>query len=111
MKCISLNHDDHNYIELNLSSWYCPNCITEVFPFNHIENDDLFVSELNGMDLELKTIEALSASLFNPFELNYDNIYSPLCDIDPDANFSNALNAHISQNCNYYYEHQFPNVI
>ena len=69
-----------------------------------------YISELNGMDLELKTIEALSASLFNPFELNNDDIYSPLCDIDPDANFFNALDAHISQNCNYY-EHQFPNVI
>ena len=63
------------------------------------------------MDFELKTIEDLSAKLFNPFEINNDDIYYPLCDIDPDAHYFNELNAHISQNCNYYYEHSFSSVI
>ena len=53
------------------------------------------------MDIDTKTIESLSESLFNPLELNNDDIYSPLCDVDPDANYFNELNAHISQNCNY----------
>ena len=66
---------------------------------------------MNSLDLELETIEALSAKLFNPFEINNDEIYYPLCDIDPDAHHFNELNAHISQNCNYYYEHSFSSVI
>ena len=105
MKCISLDPNDLSYIELNRTSWYCCNCITAIFPFNHIENNELFISEVNSMDFELKTIEDLSTKLFNPFEINNDDIYYPLCDIDPDAHYFNKLNAHISQNCNYYYEH------
>ena len=41
------------------------------------------------MDIDTKTIESLSESLFNPLELNNDDIYSPLCDVDPDANSFN----------------------
>ena len=61
--------------------------------------------------LRTKTIESLSENLFNPLELNTDDIYSPLCDVDPDANYFNELNAHIYQNCNYYYEHSFSAII
>ena len=111
MKCISLDPEYLSYIELNRSSWYCCDCITEIFPFNHIENDELFISEVNSWDLELETIEALSAKLFNPFEINNDDVYYPLCDIDPDAHYFNEFNAHVSQNCNYYYEHSFSSVI
>ena len=63
------------------------------------------------MDFELKTMEDLSAKLFNPFEINNNDIYYPLCDIDPDAHYFNESDAHISQNCNYYYEHSFLSVI
>ena len=64
------------------------------------------------MDTDTKTIESLlSESLFNPLELNNDDIYSPFCDVDPDANYFNKLNAHISQNCIYYYEQSFSTII
>ena len=89
MKCISLDPENLSYIELNRSSWYCCGCITKIFPFNHIEHDELFISEVNSLDLELESIEALSAKLFNPFEINNDEIYYPLCDIDPDAHYFN----------------------
>ena len=97
MKCISLDPEYLSYIELNRSSWYCCDCIIEIFPFNHIENDELFISEVNSLDLELETIEALSAKLFNPFEINNDDVYYPLCDIDPDAHYFDESNAHVSQ--------------
>ena len=108
--CYCYYHEDQNYIELNLFSWYCCNCLSKIFPFNHNEGD-IFISEINNMDIDTKTIESLSESLFNPLELNNDDIYSPLCDVDPDANYFNELNAHISQNCNYYYEHSFSTII
>ena len=111
IKCISLNHEDQNYIELNSFSWYCCNCLSKIFPFNHIEGDDIFISEINNMDIDTKTIESLSENLFYPLELNNDDIYSPLCDVDPDANYFNELNAHISQNCNYCHEHSFSTII
>ena len=70
-----------------------------------MEDNDIYIAEINNMDIEAKTIESLSESLFNPLELNNDDIYSPLCDVDTDANYFNKLSAHISQNCNYYYEY------
>ena len=42
--------------------------------------------------------------LFILFEINNNDNHYPLCDIDPDAHYFNELNAHISQNCNYYDE-------
>ena len=82
-----------------------------MFPFNHIEGNDIFISETNNMDVDTKTIESLSERKFNPLELNNDDIYSPLYDLGPDANYFNELNAYISQNWNYYYEHSFSTII
>ena len=48
-----------------------------------------FASEVNSLDLELETIEALSAKLFNPLKKNNDEINYPLCDINPDAHYFN----------------------
>ena len=56
--CISLNHEDRNYIEWNLNSWYYYKCLSKVFPFNHIEENNILISEINNMDIESKTIES-----------------------------------------------------
>ena len=66
---------------------------------------------MNKIYIESKTIESLPEKIFNPLELNNDDIYFPLSDIDPDANYFNQLNAHILQNCNYYYEHSFSTIM
>ena len=91
MKCISLNLNDQSYIQANRNTWYCVSYITTCFPFNHIENDDTFKVEISNLDIESKDIESPSQLLFNPFELNNDDIYSPLCDIDPDVNYYDLL--------------------
>ena len=72
--------------------------------FYHIEDDDTFISEVNNMDIHTQTLESLSELLFNPFELNTDDQYSPLYDIDPDVHFYNELDSHIGLKCNYYFE-------
>ena len=110
MKCISLNLNDQSYIQANRNTWYCVSCITTCFPFNHIENDDTFKVEISNLDIESKDIESLSQLLFNPFELNNDDIYSPLCDRDPDVNYYDLLETHVQQ-CNYYFENSFLPVI
>ena len=45
--------------------------------------------------------------LFNPFEVNEDQYYTPLCEIDPDINYYNSIGSHLGTNCNYYYEGHF----
>ena len=104
LKCISLSADVQNYIQTNASIWYCSKCVVEILPFNHIEDDDTFISEVNNMDINTQTLESLSELLFNPFELNTDDQYSPLYDIDPDVHFYNELDSHIGLKCNYYFE-------
>ena len=78
--------------------------MVEMLPFNHIEDDATFISEVNNMDISTQTLESLSELLFNPFELNTDDQYSPLYYIDPDVHFYNELDSHISLKCNYYFE-------
>ena len=50
------------------------------------------------------SIESLTELLFNPFELNSDDHYSPMFDIDPDMNYYNELDSHIALNCKYHFE-------
>ena len=50
------------------------------------------------------SIESLTERLFNPFELNSDDHYSPMFDIDPDMNYYNELDSHIALNCKYHFE-------
>ena len=62
-------------------------CITEVFPYNHIELDEVFVSEVNCIETYNRSIQSITGLLFNQFELNSDDPYSPMFDIDPDMNY------------------------
>ena len=103
MKCLTLQTEDLFYIRSNSLTWFCKTCITKLFPFNHIEHDDVFVSEVN-IGSCTRSVETLSDLLFNPFELNSDDHYSPLIDIDPDMNYYNEIDSHIALNCNYYFE-------
>ena len=45
--------------------------------------------------------------LFQPFELNTNDYYSPLFDVDPDINFYIKIDFHTGFNCNYYMEDFF----
>ena len=111
MKCISLDPDDHNYLEMHISTWYCKLCVSQIFPFNHVEDDELFISDINHFDISLKTLDSISECIFNPFELNTDKYYSPLCDIDPDINFYNEIDYHLVSHCNYYMDNHFTSAI
>ena len=103
VKFITLDHDIQISILRNSLTWYCHNCIIEIFPFNHIENDQTFLAEINSITLS-ERVAALSDVLFQPFELNDNDYYSPLFDIDPDINFYNKTDFHTGFNCNYYME-------
>ena len=107
MKCLSLSPDDHEYMRANTSTWYCMLCVTQIFPLNTIEDDDIFLCELNGIDIDDYTIDSLSCRLFNPFQLNDKDYYTPLSQIDPDVNFYNNVNSHLGLSCNYYLENTF----
>ena len=106
IKCITLNFEEQNDIAEKSDLWYCTSCISEIFPFNTIENDTLFLSEINKFSYSERLAE-VSDILFQPFELNNNDSYSPLFDIDPDINFFNKIDYQIGSNCNYYKEDTF----
>ena len=110
LKCISLNTEEQSYILEHQQSWYCMTCIMELFPFNLIENDKLFLAEINNYDLKNRIVE-ISDALFQPFEINSDDVYSPIHEIDPDINFYNEIDFHIGSTCNYYMEDAFSFII
>ena len=60
-------------------------CIMELFPYNRIENDKLFLVEINNY-LKNRVVE-ISDALFQSFEINSDDVYYPIHEIDPDINF------------------------
>ena len=107
MKCLSLCPDDHEHMRDNANTWYCSSCISQIFPLNSIEEDDILLCELNGISIDEHTIGSLVECLFNLFQLNDKDYYTPLSEIDPDVNFYNNINSHLGLNCNYYLENSF----
>ena len=86
------------------------NCISETSIFNHIENDQTFEAEINNFTLSDR-VAALLDVLFQPFELNDNDYYSPLFDVDPDVNFHNKIDFYTGFNCNYYRENLFSDAL
>ena len=76
MKCLSLCTDDHEHVRTNTATWYCSSCIIQIFPLNTIEEGDILICELNGIDINEYTIDSLSSRLFNPFQLNDKDYYT-----------------------------------
>ena len=106
IKCLSLKLEDQAEYLQHANTWYCMLCLQEMFPFNCIEDDVVFISEIHATDLSTITIESLDMCMFNPFMLN-DDFYTPLWEIDPDINFYNKIDTHLVSSCNYYMHSSF----
>ena len=100
MKCISLETDYISQLKENHENWLCGSCITDIFPFNKLENEDDFRQAIL-MKLENELI--ISNLIYNPHESNsFDFSY---CDeFDPDANFFCQQNIFSGYTCPYYTE-------
>ena len=107
IKCRSLKLEDQAEYLQQADTWYCMLCLQEMFPFNCIEDDAVFISEIHATDLSTTTIESLDMFMFNPFMLNDDDFYTPLWGTDPDINFYNKIDTHLVSSCNYYMDSSF----
>ena len=79
-------------------------------PFNHYADDDAFHDAINDMDCHQPAllpmrVEELDGLLFDPFDINDDDIDRYLNGNDPDLNVYNDLQVALS--CNYYVEDTF----
>ena len=96
----------------SLDNWICLFCIEDALPFNHITNDDEFVNAISeNWNIYSKfSVKELEDRIFNPFEINDDNIALPTYDIDPDINYFNHVNSIYKYgNSDYFYEESFNN--
>ena len=85
-KCLPLYmEEDIQYARTPSNHWSCTKCLSEIFPFYNLTNDDDILSCIK--DIAPQNLEALENMLFDPFELNEDG--GILDEIDPDSNFYN----------------------
>ena len=111
LNCLNMvKKDDPLYLNREGNTWFCTHCSGNMFPFNHIHDDDEFLMELlenwNEHTLFPATMLKDQNRIFSPFELN-DNFNSPLSDADPDIQFyQNQCNSTLNS-CDYYLEDSF----
>ena len=71
------------------SHWICSFCLQSELPFNHMDDDDIFWSNISSVWSVLSNIDfsVLNEKLFIPFELNDEKNHLPMYDTDPDFHF------------------------
>jgi hypothetical protein len=85
-----------------------------VFPFNHFDDDTDFSNTITTWftELDLGLIARLQEHMFNPFDLNDDNLNLPHMDSDPDLQYFNDTTYIDGLNkCDYYLARTFNNMV
>jgi hypothetical protein len=105
LKCTTLSKDDYLELKLDCSNWFCHNCISQMFPFNNIEDDFEFECCLYN----LSNCNNINTTLIkNSQQLKLSNRVK-LCntDIDPDKFFYNQFD---NVGNTYFLEEDFNNM-
>ena len=88
--CSGLSKAQYEYVRSD-TSWYCKKCIEEIFPFNHIDDECIFLRAISEISVSSDIIVRYHSEckIFNPFEINEDdsNILEYHGDLDPDKCF------------------------
>ena len=74
----SLFPDDHVQMWISANTWYCTISQIFLFPLNNIEKDDIYLCEINRIDIDDHNTGSLAERFFYPFELNDRDYYRPL---------------------------------
>jgi hypothetical protein len=106
-KCLLLYMDsDIQYAKTNANHWSCPTCLSDLFPFFDITNNDEIINCLQN--IAPYNLEVLENMLFDPFELNEDG--GILDEIDPDNNFYNIHANSLVNTCKYLQPEQLRSI-
>lgn len=90
------------------TDWLCSHCIQDNLPFNHFNDDDLFMDVVSEMwsTTSSANLREIDEKIFNPFDINSENTSNPLTDADPDVNFFGHIGS-CPVNSEYYLEDTF----
>ena len=112
--CSGLSKAQYEYVRFD-TSWYCKKCIEEIFPFNHIDDECIFLRAISEISVNSDIIVRYHSEckIFNPFEINEDdsNILEYHGDLDPDKCFFNQHSHSLLEACNYQTEQTFNNYV
>ena len=97
-QCTNLSIDEFNVL-LDDEEWACRSCNEDIFPFNKIVNDEIFLKEIGVRNNH----DFFSSKIFNPFDSNYNDESMHIHnDLDLD-NYYNDFSQQFQQN-NYFLE-------
>ena len=112
--CSGLLNAQYEYVKSD-TSWYCKKYIGEMFPFNHIDDESIFLKAISEISPSSDIIirHHTESKIFNPFEINEDdsNILEYQGDLDPDKCFFNQHSHSLLEACNYQTEQTFNNYV
>ena len=104
VNCLPLySPSDIAYARNNDSHWSCPSCLSSIFPFNNIEENEIFENIINNGTLLQLDPNQVSQLIYDPFGDLEEEDEGGLDDIDPDQNFLSELGGNIISNCKYHY--------
>ena len=107
IKCLP-NMSTHDYE--HLKDWTCIKCVSIIFPFNQLEDENDFIDALSELWYANKnfSFSQLSDKIFNPFEFNEGRTALPIDAADPDIQFFNdyAMRSAFSHS-DYYFIDDF----
>ena len=110
LNCVPLDMiNDRNLFHSDI----CHVCLIDNFPFNIIEEDDIFRANLSRWSNQDTIIHNQENCIFNPFDIDEMlEKQSDLLQCDPDLNFYNNYQCIQNiQNCSYYTDLSFNNKI
>ena len=106
--CLPYSLQSNSVIE-DIDKWLCLQCAETNFPFNHFQDDDMFMESVseNWLDKQVFPFHSLQHYEFNPFELNDVDVMTNIHNSDPDLQYFNDQTCVNPVNCDYYLEDGF----
>ena len=108
LKCLpNIKPTDSIYTNRDSDNWLCTLCSQSLFPFNHFDENDIFLAALSSFMGKPPTNTNLN---FNPFDYDSEgaDVHHPLFETDPDLQFYNdSSTISNANNCDYYLEDSF----
>ena len=76
LKCITLSTDELNCILNHVCSWMCLSCTQTIFPFNWIEEDEIFSKKVCGRMncVDINDLFIDEKEIFHVFDVCDDNV-------------------------------------
>jgi len=106
-----LSLSEYNIISLSEDDWFCPNCLSETFPFNHYVYDTDFFFALLDLSPDNSDSSFFESKYFNPFIGGPDTykLFHNL-DLNLDLNMLTS-NSYLLSKCAYMSSRQFNHIL